>query len=217
MAGIAEEGLTAEEYFAYSRQRAPSRHARRIATLVINSGISSVLEAGCGAGFSLAHIKTAAGSPVTCAGCDTDADMLEFAAKTHGTDITWSLNGDESLPFKDNSFEFIFSEGSLHHFRYPEKMFSEIKRVLKPGGEMLVMDINPDSPFTVAYKLFVKIKSVVGLSNPGERALAISMEKALKERAVMDIMKKTGINGKTEKSLAALYYKWRKPDEEVRD
>lgn len=211
MAGIAEEGLTAEEYFAYSRRRAPSRHAKRLAAMVADRKISSVMELGCGAGFSLAYIKSA-NRDVQCAGCDADETMLSFASATHGSDVQWTLNSDDAIPLPDNSFEFIYSEGSLHHFLKPERMFAEMKRVLKPGGDLLVMDINPDSLFSVAYKTFIKMKSAIGLSNPGERALVLSMENALKEDRVVDIMKKLRMNCETEKSLAALYYKWRKPE-----
>lgn len=214
MAGIAEEGLTAEEYFEYSRMRAPSRHAKRLAAMVAEKKISSVMELGCGAGFSLAYIA-AANRGVTCAGCDADETMLAFAAKTHGDGVRWTLNGDDSIPLPDDSFEFIYSEGSLHHFLKPEKMFSEMKRILKPGGDLLVMDINPDSFFSVAYKAFVKMKTALGLSNPGEGALVLSMENALKEGRVVDIMKKCGMDCVTEKSLAALYYKWRKPENDA--
>lgn len=38
------------------------------------------------------------------------------------------------LPFRDNSFEFVFCFQTLHHFTYLGTLFDEIKRVLRPGG-----------------------------------------------------------------------------------
>jgi ubiquinone/menaquinone biosynthesis C-methylase UbiE len=44
-----------------------------------------------------------------------------------------------SLPFDDNSFDLVFSHGVLHHVPEIEQAQSEIHRVLRPGGELVVM------------------------------------------------------------------------------
>lgn len=56
----------------------------------------------------------------------------------------------EPLPYKDNSFDIIFSKSVLEHFYYPEKLVQEIYRVLKPGG--LVITMTPD--WQSVYKIF---------------------------------------------------------------
>lgn len=43
-----------------------------------------------------------------------------------------------NLPFKSNSFPFIFVYESLHHFPHPQPVLKEIKRVLAPGGILLI-------------------------------------------------------------------------------
>lgn len=43
------------------------------------------------------------------------------------------------LPFEDNSFYLIFSFASAHHFGKHAKTFSEVNRVLKPGGKLLYL------------------------------------------------------------------------------
>lgn len=43
----------------------------------------------------------------------------------------------EILPFKDNSFDLIFSIETLEHILYPDKFIEEAKRVLKPGGDII--------------------------------------------------------------------------------
>lgn len=40
----------------------------------------------------------------------------------------------KKFPFKDNSFDFIFCCSLIEHIKNPEKMLSEIKRILKPNG-----------------------------------------------------------------------------------
>lgn len=43
-----------------------------------------------------------------------------------------------TLPFKSNSFPFVFIYESLHHFPHPQPVLEEIKRVLAPGGILLM-------------------------------------------------------------------------------
>ncbi len=45
----------------------------------------------------------------------------------------------EALAFEDNSFDFVWSWGVIHHSSNTEKILKEIKRVLRPGGEAVIM------------------------------------------------------------------------------
>ena len=45
----------------------------------------------------------------------------------------------EKLPYEDNSFDVIFSKSIIEHFYYPEKVFEEAYRVLKPGGTIITL------------------------------------------------------------------------------
>jgi SAM-dependent methyltransferase len=64
--------------------------------------------------------------------------------------ITLSDLGNESLPYKDNSFDLVFSKSVLEHFYYPEELVQEIYRILKPNG--LVITMVPD--WESIYKTF---------------------------------------------------------------
>jgi ubiquinone/menaquinone biosynthesis C-methylase UbiE/uncharacterized protein YbaR (Trm112 family) len=46
----------------------------------------------------------------------------------------------EKLPFRDNYFNTVFIIASLHHFPNIGQFFSEVKRVLKPGGQFIGID-----------------------------------------------------------------------------
>jgi ubiquinone/menaquinone biosynthesis C-methylase UbiE len=45
----------------------------------------------------------------------------------------------ENLPFKDNSFDIVYSNGVLHHSEDTDKCLAEVHRVLKPGGQAIIM------------------------------------------------------------------------------
>ena len=45
----------------------------------------------------------------------------------------------ENLPFADNTFDIVYSNGVLHHTPDTQKAIDEVKRVLKPGGQAVIM------------------------------------------------------------------------------
>lgn len=52
------------------------------------------------------------------------------------------VQGDaEKLPFSDNSFDIVISRLAFHHFSNPKSCFSEMARVLKTGGKLVVIDM----------------------------------------------------------------------------
>jgi len=51
-----------------------------------------------------------------------------------------AVNGDsETLPFADGTFDIVYSNGVLHHTLDTEKAIAEVLRVLKPGGQAVIM------------------------------------------------------------------------------
>lgn len=56
----------------------------------------------------------------------------------------------EGLPYEDNFFDVIYSKSVIEHFYYPEKIFQEMYRVLKPGG--IVITLCPDWEFN--YRIY---------------------------------------------------------------
>lgn len=67
---------------------------------------------------------------------------------------TQVVNLENGLTFPDNSFDYVWSTDVLEHLREPEKIISEIKRVLGPGG--LLTLTTPNSYFWIypIFKLF---------------------------------------------------------------
>lgn len=102
-----------------------------------------VLEIGCGVGIDGMEF-TKAGADYT--GIDVSEKSVELAKKyfkLSGRDSNTIILGDaENLPFNDNSFDFIYSWGVLHHTPDITKAISEVRRVLKQSGRFCIMIYN---------------------------------------------------------------------------
>lgn len=64
----------------------------------------------------------------------------------------------EELPFEDETFDCVCSMGVLHHVPNTEKAVSEIHRVLKPGGLLIVMFYNRDSAW---YRIRMPLEGLI--------------------------------------------------------
>ena len=97
---------------------------------------SSVLDIGCGNGRNMTNVVK--GQNLTFKGVDSCQEFVEIANK-NGKDVV--LSDMCQLPFEDNSFDAILSIASFHHLSTPErreKGLQEMRRVLKPGGKILM-------------------------------------------------------------------------------
>ena len=70
---------------------------------------------------------------------DYTPSALRLIAKQPGGDRLLRVCGDAfQLPFADGSFDVVFHQGLLEHFREPQRLLAENARVLKRGGLLLV-------------------------------------------------------------------------------
>ena len=67
---------------------------------------------------------------------DIDENALEYAKRNYKVE-TMKVDLNQSLPFKDNSFDVVVMAEVLEHLPYPNITLSEIKRVLKTNGRFI--------------------------------------------------------------------------------
>ncbi|MDB5258851.1 MAG: hypothetical protein JWO73_59 [Candidatus Taylorbacteria bacterium] len=106
-----------------------------------------ILDLGCGDGRYAMHLKELGARSVE--GIDISEKMIEIAfqnkEKTSGVDF--HVADGRKLPFKDHTFDIIFSNFVIHYFENTSEVFKEIGRVLRPGGYFIgtfnVTDVSP--------------------------------------------------------------------------
>jgi SAM-dependent methyltransferase len=99
-----------------------------------------VLDAGCGTGYGM-EILAAGGASVT--GVDVDRDAVVAAGRRVG-DPDAVVEGDvRELPFDDDAFDVVVCWEVIEHVEGAARALGEFRRVLRPGGLLLVSSPNP--------------------------------------------------------------------------
>jgi SAM-dependent methyltransferase len=94
-----------------------------------------VLEVGCGTGSDLLQF---AKHGALATGIDLTTKHVELARRRVG-DLAVVYEADaRHLPLEDESFDYVYSHGVLHHSDEPEQIVREMFRVLRPGGRINV-------------------------------------------------------------------------------
>lgn len=121
--------------------RAPELLARIVET-VSTPPADRVLDLACGPG-----IVTEALAPVASHvyGLDATPAMIDAArqrlAAAGYTNVEFRVGAAEQLPWPDAHFDAVVTRLSIHHFREPAVVLQEIRRVLRPDGRLVVVDI----------------------------------------------------------------------------
>jgi ubiquinone/menaquinone biosynthesis C-methylase UbiE len=113
-----------------------------LAHLVAELDQPKVLDLGCGAGHASFAAAPFARDVIA---FDLTAAMLEVtaaAAKERGlSNISPTQGSVEELPFDSQQFDFVVSRYSAHHWNNVPRALQEVKRVLKPGGQVCFIDL----------------------------------------------------------------------------
>jgi SAM-dependent methyltransferase len=101
-----------------------------------------VLDVACGAAHAAEqvapHVRQVVGVDLTPALLTVGADRLRSAGIAN---VLLQEGNANDLPFVDASFDLVMCRGSLHHFQRPEQPVTEMARVCRPAGRVVVSDM----------------------------------------------------------------------------
>ena len=109
----------------------------------INKG-DVVLDIGCGAGVDTILAAMMAGPTGKAVGIDIVPEMLQRAKSnlemTGLKNASFKSTSGEVLPFSDNEFDVVISNGVINLIPDKAALLKEVSRVLKPGGRLMLAD-----------------------------------------------------------------------------
>jgi SAM-dependent methyltransferase len=107
-----------------------------------------LLDVGCGNGM-LHGFLLASGLPFSVTGIDVAAEFMA-AAREANPQVTYDTYEGGRLPYEDASFDAVFTICVMHHVPPQDwpRFLAEMRRVVRPGGLVLVFEHNPLNPLT---------------------------------------------------------------------
>lgn len=161
---------------------------------MIASGVKGgdVLEIGPGPGYvGLELAKKTCSSSLT--GCEISPAMIRFAEKNaaeYGISAHYVLGNCMEMPFGDESFDTVISNGSLHEWENPIRTFNEIYRVLRRGGRYCITDLRRD--------VYPLKKAIVYLSTQPKQmrpGLITSLNAAYTINEITELLRHSNLSG----------------------
>jgi SAM-dependent methyltransferase len=132
---------------------------------------SAVLEVGCGNGYILSRYARQ-GARVW--GVDLTWTAIDLSSKRFALENSRGQLAQadaERLPFRDAVFDLVVSAGVLHHVPHIDAAIAEIRRVLKPGGVILLMLYHRNS---LHYRLLYPLYGLLHPTFRGHRPAEIA-------------------------------------------
>jgi len=134
-------GPQAQAYLT-SQVHATGRDLELLTEAIAETPAAKVLDLGCGAGHASFAAAFVAGEVVSYDLTEAMLRVVEQAAADRGLANIRTVRGSvERLPFSDAAFDWVVSRYSAHHWRNLDVALAEIARVLRPGGQVCLIDV----------------------------------------------------------------------------
>jgi ubiquinone/menaquinone biosynthesis C-methylase UbiE len=122
---------------------------------------SKVLDVGCGTGFAVLRLASVLLYGKAC-GIDISSVMIRQAsAKVPSTlrgNVEFLTSSSDQIPYATGTFDHVLCTNSFHHYPDPLRALREMSRVLRPGGQLVILDNAPDlSLYTRAWDYILRI------------------------------------------------------------
>ena len=139
------EHLTPDDLAPVDEFHSGGRNATvRLAQLAEIDGSQRVLDVGCGIGGPSRYLASKFGCQVN--GLDLTAEFVALAGmlaqRTRLADkVTYRQGNALDLPFPDASFDVVWSQNAAMNIADRDRLYGEMRRVLRPGGRLALQDV----------------------------------------------------------------------------
>jgi ubiquinone/menaquinone biosynthesis C-methylase UbiE len=143
--GVGMEGPIARWYATSTGKdsKRPHEQARRVIDLLPDGG--EILEVAPGPGYLA--ISLAKTGDYTVTGLDISETFVDIARKNAaeaGVRVDFLHGNASAMPFGGDRFDFVVCCAAFKNFSQPVRALSEMRRVLRPGGRALIVDLRRD-------------------------------------------------------------------------
>ena len=98
--------------------------------------IEAILDLGCGTGRYSGALASRFGAAVVA--MDPSEQMLAQARAKAAPGVTYLRGSGEAVPLADSAVDLVFMSMVFHHFAAPDQVARECRRVLRPGGRVVI-------------------------------------------------------------------------------
>jgi ubiquinone/menaquinone biosynthesis C-methylase UbiE/DNA-binding MarR family transcriptional regulator len=154
---------TQEQYFnliagRLGKNYCPGRSWEAIGHLALRlTPAITIADLGAGEGL-VSQLLAQRASQVWC--IDNSPRMVEvgteLAAKNGLANLAYKLGDIENVPLPDKSVDLAILSQALHHAQHPQRAVEEAQRILKPGGQVLILDL-AEHTFEKAHELYADV------------------------------------------------------------
>ena len=144
-----------------------------------------VLEVSCGHGGGASYLARTL-RPESYTGLDLNGEGIRFCQRRHGVAGLSFVQGDaENLPFADGAFDAVLNVEASHCYPNLPRFFTEVARVLRPGGHFLYADFRfsqglaewerdlAAAPLRLVHSRVINTEVLRGMDKNSERSLAL--------------------------------------------
>jgi SAM-dependent methyltransferase len=151
-----------------------------------------VLDVATGRGDFIKILRDNLKSYVKIIGVDSSDKNVDRAQKLFPeNDIEIYQMNLEALRLDDNSFDLVTIADSLHHLENLEAVFSEMLRVLKPGGSLLVIEMYSDGDQTEAQKTHIMLHNWLAAI---DRKMGVFHHNIYSQEEILSLVNKLGLD-----------------------
>jgi ubiquinone/menaquinone biosynthesis C-methylase UbiE len=150
--------------------------------------IENILDVGTGSGKFITILKaTFPAAKIT--GVDPDQESLG-KAQVDFPDAGFQKMSAENLLFENDTYDVVSLSMALHHLPKIKKGLKELKRVVKPGGWIIINELFSDNlnPAQEVHKMYHHFRSRI------DRLTGVSHRETFKKEEILQIVKEAGIS-----------------------